>query len=269
MTATLAPLLLKLLLAPGLVAAATYVARHLGHRAAGLIGGLPVVAGPVLLIYAVEHGEQFAQTAAASTVLGLISSVTFGVVYAGTARRASPWVALTAASLAFAAATSTLSRFDLPLAVSALATLAAVCGGSWLIGRFALAAPKRTAAGDLLVWRLLVTAALVVALTAAAGSLSAHLAGLLVPLPIITGVMAGFTHARSGPSAVIELLGGLVLSLACALSFFVTLAAILVSVPAWAAFAVASAAALACWAALAFGTFALERSRKTTEAAPV
>ena len=54
-------LLLKLTLAPALVALATYVARRLGPRAGGMVSGIPVVAGPIVLIYAIEHGDRFAR----------------------------------------------------------------------------------------------------------------------------------------------------------------------------------------------------------------
>ena len=55
-----------------------------------------MVAAPILLIYALEHGEAFAQTAAAATVLGVASTVAFCVAYALVAPVA-PWpVALAA-----------------------------------------------------------------------------------------------------------------------------------------------------------------------------
>ena len=46
----------KVLLAPGFVVVASLAARRYGPRIGGLIAGLPVVAGPILLIYALEHG---------------------------------------------------------------------------------------------------------------------------------------------------------------------------------------------------------------------
>jgi hypothetical protein len=40
-------------------------------------------------------------------------------------------------------------------------------------------------------------------LTAVSGSLGAHLSGLLAPFPIITSVLAVFTHAHSGSGQVL------------------------------------------------------------------
>jgi hypothetical protein len=243
-------LVLKLTLAPALVAVATVVARRLGHRAGGLVGGLPVVAGPIVLIYAVEQGEPFAAEAAAGGVLGIISLALFCLAYAACARRGGVGVALAAGWGAFAASTAALSPVDPPLAVSALATLTAIAAGTALLRRAAAGHPAAGVSAELLPWRLGITAVLVVALTAAANDLSAHLAGLLAPFPIITAVLAGFTHAHAGPDAAIELLGGLVSALVCFLAFFTVLAATLDQTSAVAAFGLATASALALWALL-------------------
>jgi hypothetical protein len=243
------------------VAAATLVARRLGHRAGGLVSGIPVVAAPIVLIYAIEQGEGFARAAAAAAVLGLISQVGFCVTYVLVATRASWPLALVAASFAFALGTLLLSAVEPPLLVNVVAALAAIAGGAMLIDRYVSpSAGAEQPEGDLLLWRLAITAALVVALTAAAGGLSAHLAGLLTPFPIITAVMACFTHARVGAAAAIELLGGLVMALTCFLAFFAVLAALLGHVGGPAAFGLSAVASLAWWLALAWRVGGLTRS---------
>jgi hypothetical protein len=246
-------LLLKLTLAPALVAAATKVARRLGHRAGGLVGGLPVVAGPIILIYAVEQGAGFARDAAAAGTLGLVSSVLFCLAYAACAG-AGYVAALAAGWLAFGVATALLSAVDPPLAVNVVVALLVIGGGSWLLARAAPGSVPASSTSDLLPWRLLITAVLVIALTAAAHGLSAHLAGLLAPLPIITAVLAGFTQARAGADAAIELLSGLVRALVCFLAFFAVLAATLSSLGGVAAFGLATVAALGLWALLVAAT---------------
>ena len=248
-------LALKLTLAPALVAAATMVARRLGHRAGGLVGGLPVVAAPIVLIYAVEQGDEFARDAAAAGSLGLVSPVLFCLAYAACARRAGYAVAIAAGWLAFAAGTVLLSAVDPPLALSVAIALVAIGGGSWLLARASAGAGVHAPApSDLLLWRLVITAALVVAITAAAHGLSAHLAGLLATFPIITPVLAGFTQAIVGVDAAIEMLSGLVPALVCFLAFFATLAATLAPLGAPVAFGLATLAALGLWAVLVAAT---------------
>ena len=58
---------LKLLLAPGFVVGASLTARRFGPRVGGLVGGLPVVAGPILLVIAILHGEDFGADASAAS----------------------------------------------------------------------------------------------------------------------------------------------------------------------------------------------------------
>ena len=102
-------LAIKLMLAPAFVVGASLAARRFGARIGGLIAGLPVVAGPILLVYALAHGGPFAAGAAAGTLLGLVSLIAFVVVYARLAGRASWPASMLAGWLAFAVATAGFS----------------------------------------------------------------------------------------------------------------------------------------------------------------
>jgi len=246
---SVAVLALKLALAPSLVATATRVARSLGHRAGGVVGGLPVVAAPILLIYAVERGDAFAAQASRATVLGIVSLVAFCVVYALAARRAGWPVAVLLGWLAFGAGTVVFDVVALPLGAAApLAALSVLGASAWFARHARTPAPRPS--NDLMPWRLAATAVMVVALTAAAGSLSAWVSGLIAPFPIITAVLAGFTHAQAGADAAEELLAGLVPGLASFVLFFVVLALALPGLGVAAAFAIAALGALASHAAL-------------------
>jgi hypothetical protein len=240
---TLVVLALKLLLAPSLVTAATRTARALGHRAGGLVGGLPVVAAPIVLIYAVEHGAPFAARAAQGTVLGIASLVGFAVAYAEVARRTAWPLALLAGWSAFLVATLLFATRPLPLVLSCAIAAIAVAIASRALAR-RVPQPAGPHGRDMLRWRLLATAAMVLALTTAAGSLDPWMSGLLAPFPIITAVLAAFTQAQAGPDASTELLAGLVPGLASFILFFVVVAVGLPSLGTATAFALATAAAL-------------------------
>ena len=67
-------LLLKLTLAPVLVALATLVARQWGPRAGGVLIGFPLSTGPILIFLAIDHGLEFAQQAAVGILFGLVGS---------------------------------------------------------------------------------------------------------------------------------------------------------------------------------------------------
>jgi hypothetical protein len=241
---TLVVLALKLLLAPSLVAAATRTARALGHRAGGLVGGLPVVAAPIVFIYAVEHGASFAARAAQGTVLGIVSLVGFSVAYARVGRRTGWPLALLAGWSAFLVVTLVFATRPLPLALSCAIAAVAVAGASRALAR-RVRQPAGPPGRDLLRWRLLATAAMVLTLTTAAGSLNPWVSGLIAPFPIITAVLAAFTQAQAGADASTELLAGLVPGLASFILFFVVVAVALPALGIPGAFALATAAALA------------------------
>jgi hypothetical protein len=111
-------LAVKLLLAPGFVVCASLAARRFGPRVGGLIAGLPLVAGPILLIYALNHGRAFAAGAAAGTLLGLISLTAYIVVYGRLARRLSWAPTMLLGWLAFAVMTVIFSAVSLPVGVA-------------------------------------------------------------------------------------------------------------------------------------------------------
>ncbi len=238
-------LAVKLLLAPSFVVGASLAARRFGPRVGGLIAGLPVVAGPILLVYALAHGRVFAAGAAAGTLLGLVSLIAFVVVYARLAGRLFWGASMLAGWLAFAAATAVFSALSLPLGVAvALAAVALALGLACLPqpgGDPRLQATPPT-------WDLPVRAgcalALVLGLTAVAGWLGPQLSGLLAPFPIIATVLATFTHAQRGTDELLRLLRGLVSGFGAFALFCFTLAVSLQRLDIAAAFALATALAL-------------------------
>jgi hypothetical protein len=206
-----ATLAVKVLLAPSFVVGASLAARRFGPRVGGLVGGLPVVAGPILLIYALTHGASFAADAAASTLLGLISLTAFVVVYGRLAGRF-PWlVSLLAGWLAFALGTLIFSTLTIPAGAALL-----LAGAGFLIGLRLLPTPRaeRPQIQAPPIWDLPLRAfcalALVLALTAASGWLGSRLSGLLAPFPVIASVLATFTHAQRGADELLRLARGLI-----------------------------------------------------------
>src|ERR1700689_1886862 len=98
----MALLAVKLLLAPNFVVSASLAARRFGPRIGGLVGGLPVVAGPIVLAYALAHGNGFAADVADGTLLGLVSLIAFVVVYGRLSRGVRWGICMLCGWLAFA-----------------------------------------------------------------------------------------------------------------------------------------------------------------------
>lgn len=104
----------KLLLAPLCVVAVSLAGRRWGVAVAGLLGGLPVVAGPILLVETLLHGRDFGSDAAAGTLLGLVALTAFVVIYGRVAAEAGPIVSVLCGWLAFLLGVAVLSPVQPP-----------------------------------------------------------------------------------------------------------------------------------------------------------
>jgi hypothetical protein len=85
----------------------------------------------------------------------------------------------------------------------------------------------------------------VLALTGVSGALGPHLSGLLAPFPVITSVLAFFTHAHGGFAQVVILLRNFLFGFYGFAAFCFVLAVALPALASAAAFGLAAAAALA------------------------
>src|SRR5947199_7007964 len=72
---------MKIALAPALVVAATLAARRWGDRVGGIVIAIPIVAGPVLLVLALDHGRAFVERAATGALLGIVAVCGFCLAF--------------------------------------------------------------------------------------------------------------------------------------------------------------------------------------------
>jgi uncharacterized membrane protein (GlpM family) len=219
-----APLILKLVLVPFLLAAVSAAGSRLGPRVAGVLMGLPAVAGPLALLLTLEQGAGFGASAARATLASVLSIGVFCVVYARACERSGWSWSLCLALLGFGASTvawnAVVPPFWLVLPL-ALATPPAVLALTPHPNVATLGArlPKREIA-----LRMIPGALLVLAVTGAARTLGSRLSGLLVLFPIATSVLAVSAQRSAGPSHAALLLRGLALGLYSLTAFFATLA---------------------------------------------
>lgn len=236
----------KILLAPLCVVAVSLAGRRWGVAAAGVLGGLPVVAGPILLVETLLHGRDFGAEAAAGTLLGLAALTAFVVVYGRVAAAAGPLPSVLCGWTAFLLGVGVLSLVQ-PLPVLSLAFV----GACFALGlRLLPPAPALPPTAPAPPWwdlpaRGLAALGLVLALTAVSGALGPHLSGLLAPFPIITSVLAVFTHGHGGFAQVGVLLRNFLFGFYGFAAFCFVLAVALPTLTTGAAFGLATATALA------------------------
>ncbi len=239
-------LTLKLLLTPCLITLVSLIERRWGTDVSGWFMGFPFISAPISIIVAIQYGPGFAAHSAVGTLGGLTSVCVFCLVYTLAALKVD-WPACLAAAIgAFLLVTAGWSAARLPLgptlAIDAVALLV-------VLGVL----PRRTSAANqtrlLPKWelpvRMVLAAAFVWLLSTSADYLGPSLSGLLAPFPVITSVVAPFTHRRFGAAAVTQLLRGIVLGLFSFATFYVVLVGLLPNLPLpWPYMAATAASAL-------------------------
>ena len=238
-------LLVKLVLTPVLVGAASLAGRRWGGSVGGWLVGIPFTSGPIALFLALDQGAHFAADAATGVLAGTVSQAAFALAYQWVATRATWPLSLGAAAGAFFALTALLDWARPGLLLSLALALASLVVAIFLMPR------RMQPGGDAasMPWwdipaRMVVATAFVVALTEAAPALGSRLAGLLAPFPLYATVLSVFAHRLQGAGAAIAVLRGLLLGLFAFTSFFLCVAALLVPAGVAVAFAVALVAAL-------------------------
>jgi hypothetical protein len=243
-------LVIKLVLAPVLVAAATSAGYRFGPKVTGWIAGFPVVAGPILLLFTLEQGTEFAAQAAEASLLGVVSLVGFCVMYLFVARSYSWQLSVACGWVCYGCTTFLLQKLHIPWWASATAALAAVRAAKDLLMKPNAPLLPRTVLRWDIPTRMAATALLVVVLTQAASGLGSQLSGLLTPFPIVTTIIAVFAQREQGYPGAMRTLQGLLSSMPAFIVFCLVLALILVPFGPWVAFtsAIAGNVLLLFWA---------------------
>ena len=237
--------LLKLVVTPLLIAAATLVARRWGPGVGGWLAGLPLTSAPVSVFLAMEQGPEFAAGAAVGTLFGLTALAAVCLAYGWAARRVG-WAGSAAAGLGvFGACLAVLGAAPASLSVAfALVCVSLALVAALLPATTAGVSGMKPGAWDI-PFRMAVATAIVLLLTGAARHLGSTLSGLLSPVPVFLLVMAVFAQRSQGSDASIRLLrGGVIGSFAFAV-FFLVVGALLGRLGLGATYTLASLSALA------------------------
>ena len=237
-------LALKLLLVPAFLALLTLAGRLFGPGIAGWLAGLPLVAGPILLVLALENGGAFAAQAATATVAAVLALVSYSLAYAHVAQRAGWPLALAAGAAAWAAVAAAVALASPGLGTALALALATLVVAPRLFPKVRPEASGRFSGAELLL-RMAASALLTLAVAAAAAHIGSTWSGLFALFPVLGSVLAVFSHRNSGAGHAATLLQGMSRGLLSLVAFCATAAWLLPSRPPAVAFGVAVAACLA------------------------
>ena len=205
--------LLKVTLMPLVMTVVTLVGRKWGNSVGGIIASLPWIAGPILLFFILEQGKAFGIRSVPGILTGIVSLVGFSVTYACLSRRFTGWLTLLMAYAVYLLIALVLSFVALNLWVSYAVALSSIALALWLFpAANGLPSPVRRLPYDLLI-RMVVATLFVVGLTRVAAAAGPFWSGILTPFPVITSILALFTHYLQGSGAAVITLRGTVLGL--------------------------------------------------------
>lgn len=238
-------LALKLILVPAFLLLISLAGRRWGPAVAGWLAGLPVLTGPILFLLALEHGPGFAATAATVSLSAVAGAVAFILTYARVCAHRSPLVSVLAAFAIWTCGALLLTQLAPNNLVSASIALLALVIAPKLFPR--IAAPILTASlpGWELPLRMLAGAAMTLAVTTLAAAIGPSWSGMFAVFPVITIVLAVFSHRASGAAFAATLLRAMIWGLYSLTSFCLALATLLPRQGLAVSFVAASAVALA------------------------
>jgi hypothetical protein len=238
-------LLLKLFLVPCLIYSVTQAGRKWGPGVAGWLSAFPIVSGPILLAITLEQGAAFAATAAEGTLLAVVAILVFSIAYAWASRRYGVAGSMLCALAAYALAVAGLQAAHLPLGVCFGIVLCALLAVPRLFPKVEAAPPPTASRANDLPWRMAAGAALVLTVTLMASHIGPRLSGFFAMFPVMSTVLVGFSHVRSGRVFAVTLLRGMVYGYYAFATFCVTLSVFLREQAVAIAFAFAFCCALA------------------------
>jgi hypothetical protein len=239
-------LVLKIMLLAAVIVAASLASKRLGHTVGGWLGGLPWIAGPIVIFVAVGIGPDFARVMVHAALSSLIGILFHCLAFAHLAvRRYSWWQCLAGAWLTYLLIGSLAGLIALPYWLNAV-----ILWSSLPLARKAL--PKVPPAllpavipSSELLFRVVGAIILAVAVEASAASLNTFFAGLFLSMPIVGAIMPTFALALYGPPAAVRVLDGFLQGLMAFVGFFLVLAVGLGVLPTGLVILLAVAAALA------------------------
>jgi uncharacterized membrane protein (GlpM family) len=216
-------LILKLILVPLFVALIALAGRRWGAKVAGLLSGLPIIAGPIVYFLYFDQGVEFAKAAATATIVGVMPLSSFCFTYAWLARKFSWKVTVLASLLIYGVLGILVLKLQLSLTESFLLSSAVVAVQIRFSPIHLISITKTPASNTEVIFRMIAAACLVVLVTFFANTLGAGYSGVLAAFPLASTLIAVFSHKYHSAYHAIDSLKALKFGLLSMPAFFLTL----------------------------------------------
>jgi hypothetical protein len=204
---------IKLLIMPAIVAMVTFIGKKWGNTMGGIIASLPWVAGPIVFFITLERGTDFAVRTIPGVMVGIIGWFAFCVAYILVGQKLNALYSIILSYLVYFGVSIILQPTLPYLNVHAWFILCILLLFVGLIYFPKLRAslvskPPKTLKFDLPLRMLMITA-FVLGITYFAEILGPNWSGILTPFPVMTAVLAIFTHHTQGIAQVRKIFIGI------------------------------------------------------------
>ncbi len=213
-------LALKLVLVPTFLLLVSLAGRRWGASVAGWLAGLPVVAGPIVVLVAYEQGDEFAAVASLAALAAVFAAVAFGAAYSHASTRMRWPSSLAVGLCAWSVAAACLALLPNTLPVSCAVAALGLIGARWVFPATGSPEVSRSRGSGELGLRMIAGAALTLIVTGLANVVGSRWSGLLAVFPVLGSVLAVFSHRSQGAAFAGTLLRALATGLYSLATFF-------------------------------------------------
>jgi uncharacterized membrane protein (GlpM family) len=236
-------LLLKLIIVPCFIGLITLAGRRWGPRIAGLLGGLPIVGGPIIFFITLEQGAPFAIQTTALALASCAAIMLFGIAYCWSSTRFNWLISYCCALSVWLLVALILAKIDFSQFAATILAIITLILTPFLLPKPKSFAPGKPSKYDLPL-RMAAGAFLTVSITTLAPFLGSSWSGLLAMFPVIGSVLAVFTHTQYGASQVGNMYRGMVRGLYSLVGYFFCYALLLKDLNPWLACLISIIAAI-------------------------
>ena len=239
-----AALATKLFVSPLLIGLASLAGKRWGPGVSGLLGGLPLVGAPVVIVLWMADGQAIALRAALTAPIGVWATMTYLLVFGFASRRFRWWGTLTIGWASYLATAALLhySALDQLPWLGVLVIPALFIAAIKILPKPATPPQSVRLPPQELFARMAAAVGLVSLLTTVAALIGPDFTGVLAGAPVAATVIPAFTLAMAGRDPLLRALRGFLTGLMGFAAFFLVLSA---AMPALGWLALLPAAALA------------------------
>ncbi len=185
---------------PLVIGVVTIASKKWGNLVGGIIASMPWIAGPIMLFFTFEQGVNFAVDSVKGIMIGVIGVLAFCFAYIYSAVKSKWYISLLLAYLAFIGTTILLKTFENLMNLDVWFLLVVILS---LLGiKVFPNLETQSASGQNLKYdiylRMMIITVFVTLITYLAKILGPTWSGILTPFPIITAILAAFTHYTQG-----------------------------------------------------------------------